>query len=151
MGDWWENQWLRRHATAAPFGILATALLLAFYLEKWQWHGRSSWELATAQVDIGAVLYAAAAMLAERGVRLMFWALDQRRKWRAKWRAEAIAEGHAEGIAQGIAEGRAEGQAEGRIAGQAETQQRYDEWLARVSQEKGIPLDDLLPPEPDDC
>lgn len=151
MGDWWENQWLRRHATAAPFGILATALLLAFYLEKWQWHGRSSWELATAQVDMGAVLYAAAAMLAERGVRLMFWALDQRRKWRAKWRAEAIAEGHAEGIAQGIAEGRAEGQAEGRIAGQAETQQRYDEWLARVSREKGIPLDDLLPPEPDDC
>ena len=151
MGDWWENQWLRRHATAAPFGILATALLLAFYLEKWQWHGRSSWELATAQVDMGAVLYAAAAMLAERGVRLVFWALDQRRKWRAKWRAEAIAEGHAEGIAQGIAEGRAEGQAEGRIAGQAETQQRYDEWLARVSREKGIPLDDLLPPEPTDC
>ena len=116
---------------------------------------------------MGAVLYAAAAMLAERGVRLMFWALDQRRKWRAKWRAEAIAEGHAEGIAQGIAEGRAEGvaegravgiaegrvagQAEGRATGQAETQRRYDEWLARVSQEKGIPLDDLLPPEPTDC
>ena len=159
MGDWWENQWLRRHATAAPFGILATALLLAFYLEKWQWHGRSSWELATAQVDIGAVLYAAAAMLAERGVRLMFWALDQRRKWRAKWRAEAVAEGHAEGIAQGIVEGRAEGVAEGRAVGitegratgQAETQQRYDEWLARVSREKGIPLDDLLPPEPTNC
>ena len=147
MGDWWENQWLRRHATAAPFGILATALLLAFYLEKWQWHGRSSWELATSQVDIGAVLYAAAAMLAERGVRLMFWALDQRRKWRAKWRAEAVAEGRAEGVA----EGHAVGITEGRATGQAETQRRYDEWLARVSQEKGIPLDDLLPPEPDDC
>lgn len=171
MGEWWENQWLRRHATAAPFGILATTLLLAFYLEKWQWHGRSSWDLATAQVDMGALLYAAAALLAERGVRLMFWALDQRRKWRAKWRAEAVAEGLAEGIAQGQAEGRAKGLAEGiaeghaeghaqgvatgiaegRVAGQAETQQHYHEWLARVAQEKGIPLDDLLPPEPTAC
>ena len=64
----------------------------------------------------------------------MFWALDERRKWRARWRAEAQAEGRAEG--------RAEGQAEGR----AETAQRYEKWLAQVAEEKGIPLAELLPP-----
>ncbi len=80
-----------------------------------------------AQVDLGTVVYAMAAVLAERGVRLMFWALDQRRKWRAKWRAEA--------------------RAEGRQQGQTETAHRYDTWLARVAEEKGIALAELLPPQ----
>lgn len=175
MGDWWENQWLRRHATAAPFGILATTLLLTLYWEGWQWHGRSSWDLANAHVDLAAVVYAAVAVLAERGVRVMFWALDQRRQWREKWRAAAIAEGRAEGIElgrdEGIEVGRAEGRDEGIELGRAEAiaegielgrdegfqlgsdamQQHYDEWLTRVAQEKGIPLDDLLPPEPPTC
>ena len=139
MGDWWENQWLRHHVTAAPFGILATTLLLTLYWEGWQWHGRSSWDLANAQVDLAAVVYAAIAVLAERGVRVMFWALDQRRQWREKWRAAAIAEG--------IELGRDEGFQLGSDA----MQQHYDEWLTRVAQEKGIPLDDLLPPEPPTC
>ena len=187
MGDWWENQWLRHHVTAAPFGILATTLLLTLYWEGWQWHGRSSWDLANAQVDLAAVVYAAVAVLAERGVRVMFWALDQRRQWREKWRAAAIAEGRAEGIElgrdegievgraegrdEGIELGRAEGRDEGIELGRAEAiaegielgrdegfqlgrdamQQRFADWLAQVAQEKGIPLDDLLPPEPPTC
>ena len=132
--EWWERRWLRRHAMAAPFGIFATTLLLTFWLEQWQWQGRAGWEIMAGQVDLGAVIYAMAAVLAERGVRLMFWALDERRKWRARWRAEAQAEGHAEGRAEGHAEGR------------AETAQRYEKWLAQVAEEKGIPLAELLPP-----
>lgn len=194
MGDWWEIRWLRRHVTAAPFGVLATTLLLTLYWEGWQWHGRSSWDLANAQVDLAAVVYAAAAVLAERGVKVMFWALDQRRQWRDKWRAEAVAEGRDEGIQLGRDEGRDEGIQLGRDQGRAEgldeglqlgrdegiqlgrdegiqlgrdqgiqlgraeerdaMQQRYSEWLvrvARIAQEKGIPLDDLLPPEPPTC
>ena len=69
----------------------------------------------------------------------MFWALDQRRKWRAKWRAEARAEG--------LAEGRQQGRQEGRQQGQTETAHRYDTWLARVAEEKGIALAELLPPQ----
>jgi flagellar biosynthesis/type III secretory pathway protein FliH len=69
----------------------------------------------------------------------MFWALDERRKWRAKMRAEARAEG--------LAEGRAEGVMQGRAQGQAEAMQRYNTWLAKVAEEKGIALTDLLPPE----
>ena len=64
----------------------------------------------------------------------MFWALDERRKWRAKMRAEARAEGRTEGLAEGLAEG------------QVATTQRYESWLAKVAEEKGIPLADLLPP-----
>lgn len=141
MEDWQERRWLRRHAMVAPFGVFAATLLLTLYLKQWQWHGRDSWELATSQVDLGAVLYAMAAVLVERGVRAMFWALDERRKWRAQWRAAAMAEGHAEGLAQG----RTEGQAEGR----AETRQQYHDWLAKVAQKRGIPLDELLPPNRD--
>lgn len=120
--EWWERRWLRRHAMVAPFGIFATTLLLTFWLEQWQWQGRASWEIMTGQVDVGAVIYAMAAVLAERGVRLMFWALDERRKWRARWRAEAQAEG------------------------EAVEAQRYEKWLTKVAEEKGIPLAELLRP-----
>ena len=137
---------MRRHAMVAPFGILATTLLLTYWLERWQWHGRASWEILAGQVDVGAVIYAMAAVLAERGVRLMFWALDERRKWRAKMRAEARAEGLAEGLTEGLAEGRAKGLAEGLAEGRTEAEQRYEKWLARVAEEKGIPLAELLPP-----
>ena len=124
--EWWEGRWLRRHAMVAPFGILATTLLLTYWLERWQWHGRASWEILAGQVDVGAVIYAMVAVLVERGVRLMFWALDERRKWRARMRAEARAEGLAEG--------------------RTEAEQRYERWLAQVAEEKGIPLAELLPP-----
>ncbi len=129
--EWWEERrWLRRHAMAAPFGIFATTLLITFWLEQWQWHGRDSWGLVSEQVDLGTVVYAMAAVLFERGVRLMFWALDERRKWRARWRAEAREEGRAEG--------------------QAETAHRYESWLTKVAAEKDIPLAELLPPPRED-
>ena len=132
---WLEMRWLRRHAMVAPFGIFTTTLLIAYWLEQWQWRGYTTWELMTGQVDLGAVVYAMAAVLAERGVRLMFWALDERRKWRAKWRAEARAEGLAEGLAEG----------------KAEAAQRYENWLAKVAEERGIALAELLPPPRDDA
>ena len=125
---------MRRHAMVAPFGIFATTSLLTFWLEQWQWQGRASWEIMAGQVDVGAVIYAMVAVLAERGVRLMFWALDERQKWRARWRAEAQAEGRAEGLA------------EGRVEGETAAAQRYEKWLTKVAEEKGIPLADLLPP-----
>ena len=106
MDRWWQRPWLRFHATIAPFGISATTLLLTLYLEQWQWQGRASWELAGDLVDLGAALYGMVAVLGERGIIIMLWALDKRREWREKWRAEARAEGLAEGRAEGRTEGR---------------------------------------------
>ncbi len=74
-------------------------------------------------------MYAMLAVLVERGVLAMFWALDKRREWREKMRAEM----------------RAELMPEVR----AETMRRYEAWLARVAGEKDIALEDLLPREED--
>ena len=49
----------------------------------------------------------------------MFWALEQRRKWRAQLRAEAV----------------------------AATEERYRKWLAKVAEEDNLNLDRLLPPK----
>ena len=66
---------------------------------------------------------------------MMFRARDERRKWRAKWRAEAYAAGYAEGYAKGYAEGK------------VKTARRYDAWLDKVAEEKGIVLAERLPPQ----
>ena len=108
---------------AAPFGIFATTLLITCWLEQWQWLGRAGWGLVSEQVDLGTVVYAMTAVLFERGVKFMFWALDQRRKWRAKMRADA----------------------------QAEEAQRFENWLAKVAAEKDIPLAELMPPPREDA
>ena len=72
-------------------------------------------------VDLAAIIYGMIAVLSERGVRVMFWALDQRRQWRERWRQEARAEGREQGRAEMKAH------------------------LERVAREKGIDLDELLP------
>lgn len=148
MIDQSEFRWLRRHTLAAPFGIFAVTMALAWWEQALPWP-RVGPSAAADLVDLAAIIYGMLAVLFERGVRLMFWALDQRRQWRERWRQEALsegvaigrAEGQAEGRATGLAEGRAEGQAEGR----AETRAAMKTHLERVAREKGIDLDELLP------
>ena len=88
----WERPWVRFHATIAPFGTFATTLLLTFYLERWQWQGRASWELSGEMAEVGAMLYAIAAVLVEKGVNLMLWAWEKHKERMAKRRAEIQAE-----------------------------------------------------------
>ena len=125
-------RWLRRHALVAPFGVFAVTALLV--LRSGQWSGWESLSSASSLVDLGAVLYGMLAVLVERGVRMVFWALDERRKWREKRREEAMAEGRAEGRAEGQAELIAEMLAAGVPD---ETKQALEQWAL----EKGIPLD----------
>ena len=126
MGSWWERPWVRYHATIAPFGVFATTLLLTLYLERWQWQGRASWELAGEMAEVAAMLYAMAAVLVEKGVNLMFWAWEKHKERMAKRRAEA----QAELLATMQAEARAEEKPE--IAA----------WLERVAQDQGITQDE---------
>ena len=155
MPEWWdseERRWLRRHAMAAPFGIFIATIVLGYVSAPELWGTRESLGSWASLVDLGAVVYAAIAVLAERGVRLVFWALDERRKWRERWRAQAQAEGRAQGIAEGRAEGHAEGRDEGRDEGRAEAltallevgraqgNRDLEELIARVAREKGISM-----------
>ena len=71
-----------------------------------------------------------AAVLTERVIRMWFWALDQREKWRAKWRKEAQAEGQTDLLNRMWVAARAEGNQE--LAAQVE----------RVAREEGITLDE---------
>ena len=86
MGDWWERElgWLRRHAALAPFGILAVTALLVYFAGPGRWQGAGSFKLAAEQIDLAAALYAAFAVTVERGVRMIWWAIEQRRKDREK-------------------------------------------------------------------
>ena len=99
-------------------------MLLTWYLERWQWQGRASWEQATEQVDLGAVIYAMVAVLAEQGGNMVFWALQKRRERQEKLRDE----------------GRAEGRKE------AERYRAQLERVAREAREKGITLESLREP-----
>ena len=69
---------------------------------------------------------------------MLFWALDQRRQWREKWRAEIVAE----------TEERVRAETEERV--RTETDRRYSSHLEQVAQERGIPLEELLPPAGED-
>lgn len=135
-----ETGWLRWHMLAAPFGVLATALLLAYLVAPEAWLSRESLRLAGTMADLGAALYAAIALLVELGVKAMFWALQQHRDWRKRVKEE--------GLQEGLKEGLKEGEKRGERRGERRTQARYRRHLARVARERGIPLEELLPEEP---
>ena len=119
MNEWQERQWLRRHAIAAPFGIFAaTALLL---VRSGQWDGWESLGLAADMVDLGAVLYAMVAVLAERGADMVFWALERKKQREQENKAKNQAELLARLLEKGILQNNQE--------------------LEQLAQEMGIPLD----------
>ena len=126
MGDWWERElgWLRRHAALAPFGILAVTALLVYFAGPGRWQGADDFKLAAEQIDLAAALYAAFAVTVERGVRMIWWAIEQRRKDREKL------------VNQGRAAGRAEAFAEAR----AEERARVRKELERVVRERTTPI-----------
>ena len=121
MNEWRERQWLRRHAIAAPFGVFAATALLV--IRSGQWAGWGSLELAANLVELGAVLYGMAAVLVEGGIRMVFWALEERKRMIKEredlGRAKLVEELLAEGIPQ--------------------TKEELERW----ARDKGIPLDKL--------
>ena len=78
------------HAMVAPFGVFAVTLLLL--ARSGQWGGWDSLEPAASLVDLAAVVYGMIAVLVERGVDMVFWALEQRRIRREERRNEAQAD-----------------------------------------------------------
>ena len=128
MDEGRERQWLRRHAILAPFGIFAATALLV--VRSGQWDGWESLGLAAEMVDLGAVLYAMVAVLAERGVDMVFWALE-RKKQRELERKQRELENKAKNQAELLA----------RLLEKGIIQNNQE--LEQLVQEMGIPFDKL--------
>lgn len=135
MNEWRERTWLTRHAVAAPFGIFAAALLLA--VAEGGWAGWDTLGPIAAMVDLAAVIYAMLAVAFERGVNMIWWALEQKRKREEKAQEIGRAKGLAEGLEQGLEQGRAGLIAEILASGMPKTEQELQEW----AKERGIPVD----------
>ena len=133
-----DIRWLRLHALFAPFGVCAaTALLL---VRSGQWAGWESLQAASSMVDLGAAVYGMVAVLAERSIYMIFWALEQRRKW-SKEREKELQDKLNQGIAQGMAQGQAQILTELLSEGIPQTKQDLEQW----ARDKGIDLDNLPP------
>ena len=103
----------------APVGISAATWLLC-WSETGEWRCWLELDKAASLVDLAVVLYSLVAVIVERCVIMIWWALEERRKRLEKLRAETLAEGRAEGRAVGLAEGRTEGRAAGLAEGRTE-------------------------------
>ena len=68
---------MRWHATTAPIGILAVTGLLVGLSESSEWRLADIIDLASRRVELGALGYALAVVLAERSIDVIFWALER--------------------------------------------------------------------------
>lgn len=132
-------RWLRLHAMIAPFGVFAVTVFLLARSGKWS--GWESLESAATLVDLAVVVYGMIAVLVERGVDMVFWALEQRKKRREALEEQAMERGMAQGMERGMAQGRAQLLAELLDDGIPQTREDLERW----AQEKGIPLDKRPP------
>ncbi len=119
--DFQLPKWAARHAVVAPWGILATTYVLTALTQRpVVWTIWNDLNAMSAMVDLGLVVYAAEASLIERGVRMAFYAIEQRQKQREKIRKEAREQGLREGLEEGRQKGLQEGIQEGRQKGRQE-------------------------------
>ncbi len=98
-------KWAARHALFAPWGILAATCALAALAGSVRWNAWDSLISVSDMVDLGIVVYAAGASLAEVIIRMAFYAIEQRQKQREKIRKEAMEAGLQEGMQVGLQEG----------------------------------------------
>ena len=131
---WWELRWPRRHAIATPFGVFAATALLTWWISG-QWLVPDNGKLAADLVPLAGIIYGMMALTVEGGVRLMFWAWEKHQAVRESLREE------------GRVEGREKGRVEGRVEERKENRKAMLSHLEKVSQETGIPLERLLPPQ----
>ena len=75
-----DVRWLRRHAMITPFGAAVTTWLLSALVGGGPWLFWHDLEPAQAMAGLGTITWGMAAILAEGGIKLVFWAIDERRR-----------------------------------------------------------------------
>ena len=118
-----NSPWFRRHAVFAPFGVFIATWLMC-WSDTGDWRCWSDWSATSSLVDLAVIIYGMIAVLIEKGLDAMFWALEQRKKRIARYRAEMKAEARAEMLA--------ELQAKARLREEGEP---VDAWLERMGRE----------------
>ena len=84
-GRWW----LAYHTALAPFGVLATTWLLTGAAHSRHWTVWKHLNPAGDMLELGAVVYAALAVLVEGGIRVVFRAIEQWRRDKERRAVEA--------------------------------------------------------------
>lgn len=77
-----DVRWLRRHAMITPFGAAVTTWLLSAWVGGGQWLFWHDLDSVQAMATLGTITWGMAAVLAEGGYKLVFWAMDERRRRR---------------------------------------------------------------------
>ena len=103
---------------------------MTYFTEQVAPNTREFWKSSADMVDMGAVLYAMAAVVLEKGVDTVFWALEQRRKRREKFEAEVRAETQTELLSALVTASREQGS------------QEVEAILEQFAKERGISLDE---------
>ena len=110
-------RWSRLHANLAPFGIALTTYLLTYFdiigWRVWEfWKIRDHLAALSDMVDLGILVYIVVALAIDRGISMIFYALEQREKRRKQRELrekrmieEAIKDGLARGKVQGMDQG----------------------------------------------
>ena len=75
-----DVRWLRRHAMMTPFGAALTTWLLSAWVGGGQWLFWHDLEAVQAMATLGTITWGMVAVLAEGGIRLAFWAIEERRR-----------------------------------------------------------------------
>ena len=75
-----DIRWLRRHAMITPFGAAIATWLLSALIGDGPWFFWYDMEPVKSMAGVGTIIYGMAAVLGEGGFKLVFWAIDERRK-----------------------------------------------------------------------
>ena len=75
-----------------PVGALVVTWLLTLPAGAWRWNNRADLDMAGTLSPLGAFAYGSLVFVVEWSVRMIFWALAQRKKDREKIKAEGRAE-----------------------------------------------------------
>ena len=94
-----DSPWLRRHALFGPFGIFISAWLMC-WSDTGTWRIWTDWSAMSDLADLAVIIYGMIAVIIERGLIIMFWAIERRKQMREEFRARMEAKGRADLLAE---------------------------------------------------
>ena len=144
------ERWVRLHLAFLPLGALVATWLLTLLAGAWRWDDRANLDLAGTLAPLGAFAYGSLVFVIEWSVRMIFWALEQRRKDREKTRDQIRAELMEEVLAEVRAQVQEEVQAQVQVEVRAEVSEEMERLIRELSL-RGIAVpQDIIARQPEE-